>query len=73
MVPQRPHFIKKNTDPDVWIIPNTQMIKISPFLWNGSDISKKLIFDDPFHKKGLISIIQFNKIIDPSTHQSHLV
>ena len=34
--PQRPHFIINFTDPDNWIIPSTQMIKTSPFLWNGS-------------------------------------
>ena len=43
-LPQQPHFIKKITDPDVWIIPSTQLIKTSPFLWNGS--SKINFFTD---------------------------
>ena len=34
--PQQPHFIKIITETDGAIIPSTQMIKNSPFLWNGS-------------------------------------
>ena len=39
-------FCQKNADPDGWIIPSTQMINISPFLWNGSSkIQFLLTFD----------------------------
>ena len=34
--PWQPHFIKKFTDSDGWIIPGTKMINTCPFLWNGS-------------------------------------
>ena len=34
--PQQPHFIKKITDPDGWIIPGTKMTNTCPFLLNGS-------------------------------------
>ena len=36
----------KNTDPDVWFIPIAQMIKISPFLWNGSSKIHFLLISD---------------------------
>ena len=42
--PRRPHFVKIFSNPDNWIIPSTQMIKTSPFLWNGS--SKIQFFTD---------------------------
>jgi hypothetical protein len=35
-MPSTASFHQKNTDPDGWIIPSTQMIKTMPFLWNGS-------------------------------------
>ena len=34
--PRQPHFIKKFTDPDGWIIPGTKMTNTCLFLWNGS-------------------------------------
>ena len=34
--PRQPHFIKKFTDPDGWIICGTKMTNNGPFLWNGS-------------------------------------
>ena len=34
--PRQPHFIKKITDPDGWIIPGTKMTNNGSFLWNGS-------------------------------------
>ena len=34
--PRQPHFIKKFTQHDGWIIPSPQMTNTSPFLWNGS-------------------------------------
>ena len=34
--PGQPHFIKKITDPDGWIIPVTKMTNKGLFLWNGS-------------------------------------
>ena len=40
--PQQPHFIKKFTQLDRWIIPSTQMTNTILFLWNGS--SKIQIF-----------------------------
>ena len=42
--PQQPQFIKTFIDSDGWIIPDTQMTNISPFLWNGS--SKFQFFTD---------------------------
>ena len=48
--PQQPHFIKKFTQLDRWIIPSTQMTNTSPFLWNGSS---KIQF---FTKIGNISV-----------------
>ena len=44
---QQPHFIKKFTDPDDFIIRSTQMTNISPFLWNAS--SKIQFFTDIWH------------------------
>ena len=34
--PEQPHFIKKITDPDSWIIPGTKRTNTHPFLWNWS-------------------------------------
>ena len=34
--PLQPHFIKNTTDCDGWIIPDTKMTILVPFLWNGS-------------------------------------
>ena len=34
--PLQPHFIKKSTDCDGWIIPGTKMTIIGTFLWNES-------------------------------------
>ena len=45
--PQQPHFIKKFTDPDGWIIPGTKMTNNGPFLWNGS--SKIQFFTNIWH------------------------
>ena len=45
--PRQPHFIKIITDTDGEIIPSTQMIKNSPFLWNGS--SKIQFFTNIWH------------------------
>jgi hypothetical protein len=33
--PRQPHYIKKITDPDDWIIPGTKITNNGPFLWNG--------------------------------------
>ena len=33
--PIQPHFIKKMTDTDGWIIPGTTMTNTGPLLWNG--------------------------------------
>ena len=45
--PRQPHFIKKITDPDGWIIPGTKMTNNGPFLWNGS--SKIQFFTNIWH------------------------
>ena len=42
--PLQPHYIKKITDCDEWIIPGTKTTKTGPFLWNGSP--KIQIFTD---------------------------
>ena len=50
--PQQPHFIKKFTDEDDWIIPGPKMTNTCPFLCNGS--SKIQFFTgiwDPFDRR----------------------
>jgi len=42
--PLLPQFIKKNTDPDGWIIPGTKMTNTGPFLW--TRLSKIQFFID---------------------------
>ena len=52
----QPHFIKKITDPDVWIIPSTQIIKTSTFLWNGSSKIYSLLISETLSVAGYFEI-----------------
>ena len=52
--PRQPHFIKKITDPDGEIIPTTQMIKTSPFFWNGSSKIHFLLISGTFFFRRLL-------------------
>ena len=45
-------FHQKNTDPDVWIIPSIQMIKTTPFFWNGSSKIHFLLISDTLSAGG---------------------
>ena len=87
--PRQPQSIKTFTDPDGWIIPDTQMTNTSPFLWNES--SKFQFFTDIWYLSVDVTFSKtdhwnsnfqtpwtrygplFNKINDPSTLHSHLI
>ena len=64
--PQQPHFVNKNADPDGWIIPSTQTINISPFLWNRSSKIQFLLISDTLSVGGCWGqpMLLFWKLVD---------
>jgi hypothetical protein len=59
-------FCQKNADPDGWVIPRTQTIIISPFLWNRSKKIQFLVISDTLFVGGCSGqpMLLFWKLVD---------
>ena len=71
--PRQPHFIKKITDPDVEIIPTTQMIKTIPFFWNGSSKIHFLLISDTLPVGGCwgqLMLLFWKVVVEPKNSLS---